>query len=65
MEIMAEDWVRLELGMHLQIGVLQYIQLLQRLLNECWMRIQLCAVTNFCGSLTMTVNYKKTTISQL
>ena len=24
MEIMAEDWVRLELGMHLQIGVLRY-----------------------------------------
>ena len=24
MEIMAEDWVRLELGMRLQIGVLRY-----------------------------------------
>ena len=24
MEIMAEDWVRLQLGMHLQIGVLRY-----------------------------------------
>ena len=24
MEVMAEDWVHLQLGMHLQLGILQY-----------------------------------------